>query len=52
MDSWTETAIRSQETAEITIEDCFVGEENMVEVEDEKYLGDVISKDGEKNQKI
>ena len=46
MDSWTETAINNQETAEITIEDSYLGEENMVEVEEEKYLGDVISRDG------
>ena len=46
VDSWTETAIQNQETAEITIENSFVGEENMVEVEEEKYLGDIISKDG------
>ena len=46
VDSWTETPIQSQETAEITIEDCFVGEENMEEVDDEKYLGDIIFKDG------
>ena len=54
MDSWTETAIQNQETAEITIEDSFVGEENMEEVEEEKYLGDIISKDGKniKNFKV
>ena len=46
VDSWTETAINNQETAEITIEDSYLGEENMVEVEEEKYLGDVISRDG------
>ena len=46
VDSWTETAIQNQETAEITIEDNFEGEENMEEVQEEKYLGDIISKDG------
>ena len=46
VDSWTETAINNQKTAEITIEDSYLGEENMVEVEEEKYLGDVISRDG------
>jgi hypothetical protein len=46
VDSWEENEIRNKETGSFVIEDVCIGEEEMEEKHEEKYLGDVISKDG------
>ena len=46
VDSWEEKEIRNEETGNFEIEDVCIGEEEMEEKHEEKYLGDVISKDG------
>ena len=46
VENWSEKEIEDCETAKIRIEDYLDREEIMEEKDDEKYLGDVISKDG------
>ena len=46
VDNWKEPEVEDCETGEIKIEDTLDGEEIMEEKESEKYLGDIISKDG------
>ena len=46
VDNWAEIEVNDKETATTTIEDQFVGEEDMEDTEEEKYLGDIISNDG------
>ena len=45
-DSWAEIEVKNEETAKISIEDCFMGEEEMEEKSEERYLGDILSNDG------
>ena len=42
---WSST-IEDQESTSIKIDDCFNGEEEIEDSDAEKYLGDIISKDG------
>ena len=46
VDSWEETETTNTETGNTQVEDICIGEEIMEEKDEEKYLGDVISKDG------
>ena len=46
VDSWTEVVGKSSESASLDIEDYCTGEEELEEVSDDKYLGDIISNDG------
>ena len=46
VDSWEENEIKNDENGKITIEDVCLGQEIMEEKDEEKYLGDIISKDG------
>ena len=46
VDKWTEGVVEDCESGTIKIEDICEGEDIMEEKEDERYLGDVISKDG------
>ena len=46
VDSWGEKARKNTETGSIKIVDEYQGEDVMEEKEEEKYLGDVLSKDG------
>ena len=46
MDSWGEKANKNTENGFIEIVDGYQGEDVMEEKEEEKYLGDVLSKDG------
>ena len=46
VDNWEEKAVEECETGTIQIEDVCEGEDLMEEKEEEKFLGDVISKDG------
>ena len=46
VDSWSEVEVKNEETAKISIEDCFLGEEEMEEKSDGRYLGDILSNDG------
>ena len=46
VDSWEENEIKNEETGKVDIEDVCLGEEMMEEKDEEKYLGDIISKDG------
>jgi hypothetical protein len=46
VDSWGEKASKNTETGSIEIVDEYQGEDVMEEKEEEKYLGDVLSKDG------
>ena len=51
VDKWEEIRIRNDENIEID-EDIFVGEQNIEEKREEKYLGDVISTDGKNIKNI
>ena len=46
VDSWNEVEKKSDDTGILEIRDEFEGEEIMEEKTEEKYLGDIISKDG------
>ena len=46
VDNWTESEIEDSDSEMVKIEDTCNGEDEMEEKEDERYLGDVISKDG------
>ena len=46
VDNWIEVPIEEQESTSIKIDDCFNGEEEIEDSDAEKYLGDIISKDG------
>ena len=46
IDKWEEKEIESCDTKNFKIEDTYEGEEMMEEKEIERYLGDIISKDG------
>ena len=46
VDKWEEAEEENKETGNVELVDVCLGEEIMEEKEDEKYLGDVISKDG------
>ena len=46
IDKWEEKEIESCETKNFKIEDTYEGEEMMEEKESERYLGDIILKDG------
>lgn len=46
VDSWAEVEHESKETGNVIIEDSYTGEEDMDDVEEDKYLGDIISNDG------
>ena len=52
VDSWTEVQIINDETGISEIEDNCEGKEIMEERTDEKYLGDLISKDGKNTKNI
>ena len=51
VDNWKEKDVRN-ETGKEVIEDIFVGKVMMEEAEDEKYLGDIISRDGKNIKNI
>ena len=46
VDSWKETEQKNYETGKDEVKDICLGEEVMEEKDEEKYLGDIISKDG------
>ena len=46
IDTWEENEVKDEETGNFQVEDVCIGEEVMEEKHEEKYLGDVISKDG------
>ena len=46
VDSWERLEEKDKDTGEIELKDVCVGEEQMEEKDDEKYLGDIVSKDG------
>ena len=46
IDTWEENEVKNEETGNFQVEDVCIGEEVMEEKHEEKYLGDVISKDG------
>ena len=46
MDNWEEHELKNEETGIIEIKDIFVGEKTIEDVNNDKYLGDIISKDG------
>ena len=46
VDKWKENDDPNNESNEIIVEDVFNGEEIMEDTEEQKYLGDIISKDG------
>ena len=46
VDKWEETEVEDCENVRIRVEDSCDGEDLMENKNDEKYLGDVISKDG------
>ena len=46
VDCWTEIEVKDEVTGVAHIEEVCIGEEIMEEKEDEKYLGDIVSKDG------
>ena len=45
-DTWEENEVQNADTGNLQVEDVCIGEEVMEEKHEEKYLGDVISKDG------
>ena len=51
VEKWSEKAVEDSETKEIKVEDIFEGEDIIEEKENQKYLGDILSKDG-RNIKI
>ena len=46
VDSWERLEEKDKDTGETELKDVCVGEEQMEEKDDEKYLGDIVSKDG------
>ena len=50
VDNWKE--IVDEDSANLRIDDCFVGEEEMEDKDEEKYLGDIISNDGRNMKNI
>ena len=50
VDNWVEVVIEDEEQSDMKIKDCFTGKVDIEETDNEKYLGDIISKDG-KNMK-
>ena len=52
VDGWKEVEKKNEETGILEIEDVYIGEEVMEDKEEEKYLGDIISKDGRNLKKI
>ena len=51
VDNWTESEIEDGDSEMVKMEDTCNVEDEMEEKEDERYLGDVISKDGRNIQK-
>ena len=52
VDNWKETEVKDCDTGNIKVEDTCDGDEIMEEKDSERYLGDVISKDGENIKNI
>ena len=52
MDKWSEVEITNDVTGEIDFKDVYDGVQLMEEKEEDKYLGDVISKDGKNIKNI
>ena len=52
VDSWEEVEKQNDKTGKKSIEDICLGEEAMEEKDEEKYLGDIISKDGKNLKNI
>ena len=50
VDNWEEVV--DEDSANLNVDDCFVGEEQMEDKDEEKYLGDIISKDGRNMKNI
>ena len=46
VDNWEEVEVRNEDLASISTEDQYLGEEEIEEKKEERYLGDIISKDG------
>ena len=46
VDKWEEVEVSNENTAKILIEDHHIGQEEMEEKNEEKYLGDILSNDG------
>ena len=46
VDKWEEFENQNGENGSLEIQEKYVGEEQMEETEEEKYLGDIVSKDG------
>ena len=52
VDKWAEVEFKNEVTGEIDVKDVYDGVQLMEEKEDDKYLGDVISKDGKNIKNI
>jgi hypothetical protein len=52
VDNWKETEVEDSDTGNIKVEDTCDGDEIMEEKDSERYLGDVISKDGKNIKNI
>ena len=52
VESWSEVLNKNEEKGTIEINDKYTGEELMEEIEEAKYLGDVISNDGKNIKNI
>ena len=52
VEKWTELEVTNDITGEAEIKDIWSGEENIEEKTEEKYLGDIISKDGKNIKNI
>ena len=46
VDNWAEVEVRNEDLASISTEDQYLGEEEIEEKKEERYLGDIISNDG------
>ena len=52
VDNWVEEVVEDEEQSGMKIKDCFNGEEEIEETDSEKYLGDIISKDGKNMRNV
>ena len=46
VDTWKEISVYNEEIGVDTLEDYYTGEEDIEEISEEKYLGDIVSQDG------
>ena len=46
VDNWEEVKVKDEQTTKLTLEDHYVGQDEMEEKSEETYLGDIVSNDG------